>query len=154
MLDVKRTVCIALAFAALTACTDGGNCDTDQPENVAFSNGAALTVRIADTPDERAHGLMGVTSLPPDEGMAFVFGGSTQEPFWMKDTLIPLSIAFVDGDRVVSIREMVPCTGDPCPTYDAEASYTYALEANRGWFDTHGIEAGDSVRSFDESHCQ
>jgi uncharacterized protein len=154
MPGMRRAVCLVIVVAALAACGGDGDFDAGRRGHVTFKDGVALTVRIADEPGERAHGLMGVTSLLPDEGMAFVFGGSTQEPFWMKDTLIPLSIAFVDGDRVVSIREMVPCTGDPCPTYDAETSYTYALEANRGWFDTHGIEAGDRVRSFDESHCQ
>ena len=152
---MQRVVCLAIVLtAAAAACTDGGTCNTVDPGRVTFMNGDALTVQIADTPDERAHGLMGVTSLPPDDGMAFLFDGPTEETFWMKDTLIPLAIAFVDGERIVAIREMVPCTGDPCPTYDPGAPYTYAVEANGGWFQSHGIAEGDRVRSFDESHCQ
>ncbi len=154
MLGVRGIVCLALAFATLTACTRGADCTTVDPGHVRFTHADALTVRVADTSDERAQGLMGVTSLPSDDGMVFVFGGSSEDAFWMKDTLIPLSIAFVDGDRIVAIREMEPCTNDPCPTYDAGAPYTYAVEANRGWFASHGIEAGDRVRSFDASHCQ
>jgi uncharacterized protein len=152
---MQRLVCLAIVLtAAAAACTDGGNCDTGRPGHVTFSNGDALTVQIADTPDERARGLMGVTSLPPNEGMAFLFDGPTEETFWMKDTLIPLAIAFVDGERIVAIREMVPCTGDPCPTYLPGAPYTYAVETNGGWFQGHGIAEGDRVRSFDEPTCQ
>jgi len=152
---MRRVALLAIAFAvAAAACSGGGDCDTDEPGHVTFTKGHALTVRIADAPDERARGLMGVTSLPPDEGMAFVYAAPTQETFWMKDTPIPLSIAFIDGDRVVAIREMVPCTGDTCPTYDARAPYTYAVEANRGWFAEHGITEGDRVRSFDGPFCR
>ena len=149
-----RAWCLALAFAAAASACGGDTDCGDSPGHLTFSGEGAITVRIADAPDERARGLMGVTSLPPDEGMAFVYAGPTQETFWMKDTLIPLSIAFIDGDRVVAIREMVPCTSDPCPTYDAQAPYTYAVEANRGWFAEHGITAGDRVRSFDGPFCR
>jgi uncharacterized membrane protein (UPF0127 family) len=64
----------------------------------------------------------------------------------MKDTLIPLSIAFVDaGGRVVTLRDMAPCEADPCMTYSATAPYVTAIEANAGWFDAHHVEVGDEV---------
>lgn len=87
---------------------------------------------------------MGVTTLGADDGMAFRWDSSTTGSFWMKDTLIPLSIAFVDeGGRVISIQEMTPCTADPCDTYEASGPYVMAIEANTGWFDDHAIVVGD-----------
>ncbi len=87
---------------------------------------------------------MGVESMPANEGMAFIFDEPVLSPFWMKDTLIPLSIAFVDEEeRVIGVRDMQPCEADPCPTYGVDEPYVLAIEANLGWFDDHGIGAGD-----------
>ncbi len=62
----------------------------------------------------------------------------------MKDTLIPLSIAFVGQDgRIVTLANMAPCRTDPCPTYSSREPYTLAVEANQGWFRDHGIHEGD-----------
>lgn len=117
----------------------------DASSTVRFSGtGAVLHVRVADTDPEREQGLMGVTSMPPDQGMAFVFDQPTTSEFWMKDTLIPLSIAFVDASgTIVTIREMTPCTADPCETYAADAPYVLAIEANAGWYDANGVAVGD-----------
>ncbi|MBI3647871.1 MAG: DUF192 domain-containing protein [Actinobacteria bacterium] len=117
--------------------------------HIQFGSKGTLAVRIAQTQEERQKGLMGVTSLPPDEGMAFMFRGPTTASFWMKGTLIPLSVAFVSHDRIVTVLEMEPCRADPCPTYGAGRPYAYAIEANAGWFEQHGIHAGDEVTSFD-----
>ena len=85
-------------------------------------------------------------SLAPNAGMAFLFSGPVTVGFWMKDTLIPLSIAFWDqGHRIVAIREMEPCRADPCPLFSPGRPYVGAVEANAGWFDRHGVEAGDRV---------
>jgi uncharacterized membrane protein (UPF0127 family) len=108
-------------------------------------SGTVLQVRVADTPQTRATGLMGVTRLPADQGLAFVFDAPTTGQFWMKDTLIPLSIAFVDGTRVIGVQEMVPCTSDPCELYDAGAPYTTAIEANAGYFQSHHVGAGSTA---------
>ncbi len=108
---------------------------------------AVLHVEVASTPDARARGLMGRTELPSDQGMAFVFDRPTTSRFWMKDTLIPLSIAFWDGrNRVVAILNMPPCRADPCPTYGPHRPYVGAVEAKLGYFDDHGVEVGDHVR--------
>ena len=109
-----------------------------------------LHVTVASTDTERARGLMGVTSLPSNRGMAFEFGSPTNATFWMKDTLIPLSIAFVSNHRIVALREMIPCTADPCPTYDANGhDYTEAIEANKGYFASKGISVGDQIEVVD-----
>jgi uncharacterized membrane protein (UPF0127 family) len=103
-------------------------------------------LRVADSPEERRVGLMGVEALNEDRGMVFVFDGEQDGSFWMKDTLIPLSIAFWGDDgRLLDILEMEPCTSEPCPTYSARAPYTHALEMNAHWFDDRGIEIGDRV---------
>jgi uncharacterized membrane protein (UPF0127 family) len=91
-------------------------------------------------------GLMGRTSLARNSGEVFVFDGPVRAGFWMKDTRIPLSIAFWDASgRIVDVKEMVPCTSDPCPVYRSRAPYTQALEMNAGWFDQHGVTIGDTV---------
>ena len=105
-----------------------------------------LEVEIADEPAERARGLMGRTSLPEDRGMVFLFERRTTSGFWMKDTLIPLSIAFWDEDElIVAIVDMTPCEGDPCPTYRPGVPYVGAVEVNRGWFERSGVAIGDRV---------
>ena len=112
------------------------------------SQGAVLVrVEEANSPAERQQGLMGRTSLGADEGMVFVFEeGPVTDRFWMKDTLIPLSIAFWSADgSILAIHNMDPCTADPCPTYGAPAPYVGALEVDQGFFDEHGIHVGDSI---------
>ena len=102
-----------------------------------------MPVWVADTPALRQRGLMGRESLPPGAGMVFVFEADSSGGFWMKDTLIPLSIAFIDSSgEIVDMLDMEPCTADPCPVYTPDAIYLYALEANLGFFEDHGITAG------------
>ncbi|MEH6993930.1 DUF192 domain-containing protein [Neobacillus drentensis] len=106
-----------------------------------------ITVQVADTPKIRDKGLMFVEKLPENEGMLFVFSGETYGGFWMKNTLIPLSIAFLDLDgRILKILDMVPCKEVICPTYDPEISYHYALEMNLGWFQKNQIKESDFVK--------
>jgi uncharacterized membrane protein (UPF0127 family) len=127
------------------ACAGTDPTPSRPPSTVAFSGSdSALYVDVADTAQEQQKGLMGVEVLPADEGMAFVFDEPSDSTFWMKDTLIPLSIAFVDEDgRVVGVRDMQPCESDPCPTYGIHEPYVLAIEANLGWFGEAGIEVGD-----------
>jgi uncharacterized membrane protein (UPF0127 family) len=105
-----------------------------------------LRVEVAADHPSRSRGLMDRRHLDPDAGMAFVFERHSSGGFWMKDTLIPLSIAFWDGsNRIVSILDMTPCKRDPCPIYSPGASYTGAVEANLRWFSSHGVRVGDRV---------
>ncbi len=107
---------------------------------------ATLSVRVANTDEERARGLMGVAELPSDHGMAFVWDDPVSSEFWMKNTLIPLSIAFWDSSgRIVGILDMHPCTSDTCPTYASPEPYVGAVEANLGWFGDRGVDVGDVV---------
>lgn len=107
-----------------------------------------MPVWVAADEASRQRGLMGRESIPSDAGMLFVFETPTVGGFWMKNTLIPLSIAFIDEDgQVLQILDMQPCTADPCEIYtpDPAGPYLYALEANIGYFDDHGIGPGWSV---------
>lgn len=107
----------------------------------------SLTVHIADTQNKREQGLKFVTALPENEGMLFIFPGRTAGGFWMMDTYIPLSIAFVDTNgRILKILDMLPCKSYPCPFYDPGVFYHYAIEVNLGWFERNRINEGDYVR--------
>jgi uncharacterized protein len=106
-----------------------------------------VAVELAETQEERTSGLMHRASLPADSGMLFVFEGPSQGGFWMKNTLIPLSIAFVAADgRIARILDMEPCEADPCPVYEPGVPYVQALEVNRGAFGRWGVEEGDELR--------
>jgi uncharacterized membrane protein (UPF0127 family) len=140
-----RPLAIAILVLALGACDRTSDSALVPDHVVTFTpGGARLSVSVADTDDARVQGLKGVEALAADEGMVFLWREPVQTAFWMKDTLIPLSIAFVDEDgRIVTIREMQPCDADPCPTYGADAPFVMAVEANIGYFADVGIAPGD-----------
>jgi uncharacterized membrane protein (UPF0127 family) len=78
--------------------------------------------------------------------MIFVYFEPTTSGFWMKETLVPLSVAFIDDDQTITeIIDMEPCVEDPCPTYTPKTEYTAALEVNQGAFEDWGIGVGDTV---------
>jgi uncharacterized membrane protein (UPF0127 family) len=110
--------------------------------------GHTVTVRVelARTRAERQRGLMHRRSLAADAGMAFLYRERTRGPFWMKDTLIPLSAAFFDGrGRILRILRMEPCRSDPCRLYDPGVAYRGVLEVNAGAFARWGIRTGDRI---------
>jgi len=103
-----------------------------------------IWVEVAKTPEEISHGLMGRKHLGKDEGMLFIFETEGYHSFWMKDTLIPLSIAFIDKDgRIVWITDMKPLTLD---SHVPTEPILYGLEMNKGWFSSHGLKVGDTIR--------
>ena len=102
-----------------------------------------LHAEVADEPSERARGLMFRESMAEDAGMIFVYDDDHIGGFYMKDTLIPLSIAFVAADgTIVDIQDMEPETLD---THRPPEPYRHAIEANQGWFQRNGIAPGDRV---------
>ena len=106
-------------------------------------HGNKLTAEIAATTDHRTTGLMHRFSLKPDHGMLFVFRESQPQAFWMRNTYIPLSIAFIAADgRIVSIDDMKPQTED---SHYSKGPALYALEMRKGWFAQRGIGPGATV---------
>jgi uncharacterized membrane protein (UPF0127 family) len=142
---LRGTLFLVLA-ALVVACARSAPDPSERPPSELTIGTATLHVEVAATPDARARGLMGRTELPADQGMAFVFDQPTTDRFWMRDTLIPLSIAFWDErGRVVAILDMQPCRADPCPMYGPDRPYVGAVEVNLGYFEDHSIRVGDQV---------
>lgn len=108
-----------------------------------------LQVELAETAAQRARGLMYRRALPVDHGMLFVYPAAQRGNFWMLNTYLPLSIAFLDEAGVIrAIRDMAPCphtSASACPQYGAGQPYRYALEVNQGYFRARGIGVGDRL---------
>jgi len=148
-------VLAAIALAA-TACAAE---DVDAPPELlelrldGQQQDVILHVRVADSPEERRQGLTGVAKLAEDGGLAFLYEEPTEGAFTMKDTLIPLSIAFWDEEgRIVALLDMEPCTADPCPAYAPGKEFVGAVETNRGFFTRHGVGIGDAIDLDDTAH--
>lgn len=106
----------------------------------------AVRVEIARTRTERQRGLMYRRSLPARAGMVFAYPNDVRGGFWMKNTLIPLDIAFYDArGKILRILTMQPCRADPCRIYEPNVSYRSALEVNAGSFRRWKVKAGDRI---------
>lgn len=121
-----------------------GSTETPGPTSakVTFGSGAdasTATYLLADDDAERARGLSGLTSV--EGGMLFTYAQPTETDFWMKDTLVPLDIAFIakkgsaSAGAIISVVSMEPCTADPCKRYNPQAPYIAAIEVPKGGFD-------------------
>ncbi len=103
-----------------------------------------LTAELATTPAQRETGLMNRFSLKPDHGMLFVFERPEPLSFWMRNTYVALSIAFIAADgTILNIEDMQPQTDDP---HWSKGAALYTLEMKKGWFAERGIAAGASVK--------
>jgi uncharacterized membrane protein (UPF0127 family) len=112
---------------------------------VQFRN-VSVNVEIASTESERQVGLMYRTNLSENAGMLFVFGSDGYYSFWMKNTLIPLDMIWINNNlTVVHIDHATPCTQIVCQSYRSNASARYVLEVNGEFTDRHDIKVGDSV---------
>ncbi len=105
-----------------------------------------LAVEIARTDEQRQLGLMNRRSLGTKAGMIFRYESPSEGGFWMKNTLIPLDIAFYNvRGRIVRILRMEPCKRDPCKIYSPGAAYRGALEVNAGSFARWNVKRGDLI---------
>ena len=124
------------------------NC-AKKSNQISISSGERLikvNVEIADDNYERQQGLMFRESLNENNGMVFVFEDENFQSFWMKNTLIPLDIIFIDKNfKIVDIKNAMPCNEDPCAAYDSAKPAKYVLEVNGGFAAKNSIEAGDKV---------
>ena len=119
-------------------------CPIELPTATISINGHPLTVELATTHAARGCGLSHRQELSKNQGMLFVFSDLRPRNFWMKDTFIALSIAYLDkAGQIFSIQDMVPLQTDE--QYPSLRPAAYALEVNQGWFHSHGIDVGDVV---------
>ena len=102
-----------------------------------------IPAEVANTDESRTVGLMQRKSMPTNSGMLFVFNQEAQHCMWMRNTLIPLAVAFIDGQgRIINIEEMLPLTeNNHCAIKPAK----FALEMNAGWFKRRGYAAGTPI---------
>jgi hypothetical protein len=109
----------------------------------------AIQAEVANTDTTRATGLMFRRSLEGNRGMLFVFSARSTHCMWMKNTFVPLSVAFIDDDgRIVNIADMTPHDET---SHCAAAPVRYALEMNRGWFVSKGIKSGAKIGGLDRA---
>ena len=138
MKDFRLIFLLLLGFAVFS-CSKNSNLQTQ----VIRINQWEITVETADTLESQEKGLMGRESLDENRGMLFVYERDAKKSFWMKNTTIPLSIAYIAADG--TIREIYDMEPLSTRTVDSRYSVRYALEVNQGAFDRHGIKAGDKV---------
>ncbi|MFP4535461.1 MAG: DUF192 domain-containing protein [Spirochaetaceae bacterium] len=136
-MKLSTAALIVLLFAFL-GCNDGAA----QTYELRLRD-VTLEVEVADTPEGRTRGLMFRENLPENRGMLFVFPERSRRSFWMKNTLIPLSIAYIRDDWVIlEIYEMEP---ESVEAVRSRNPVRYALEVNQGFFAEHGIEPGSRL---------
>ena len=121
------------------------SCSAHSLETVKMNIGeTSLMVEVADTHEDRVQGLMNRKELDYGKGMLFVFEKEQKMSFWMKDTSIPLSIAYISKSGVIrEIHDLKPFSLSPVYS---EHSVLYALEVNQGWFEDQGVSVGDSIQ--------
>jgi len=133
----------AAAMARGAGTVQGSTVDVEIERVPIRVGGVDILVEIADEPSERQEGLMYRESLDDGHGMLFIYPSERTLGFWMKNTIIPLDIAYADKEgRIVDIQQMEPRVTN---TYDSAAPAMYALEMNQGWFEAHSIRVGDRI---------
>ena len=140
MKSMTAVIIIVLAFVVLSLV------QIFQKPEICFQS-TCFSVEIADTPGERAQGLMYRDSLDDDKGMLFVFENSGVYSFWMKNTLIPLDMIWLDENfKVVHIETATPCVTETCISYNPMVEAKYVLEINSGMAEREGIGVGSVLK--------
>lgn len=137
-------VLLALAAACGDDSTELLDPNTETLHFTRAGHDVTLNAEVADEPQERAQGLMNRESMPDDTGMLFVWPADTETSFWMRNTVIPLSIAFVTaGGVVIDIQDMEPLSEERIA---APQPYRYAVEVNQGWFGDNDVRVDDLLQ--------
>lgn len=137
---MKRIYLFVILVIILTGCEK-------KPVNYIEINDNIIEVELAKTPEEQRIGLMYRESLEDNEGMFFIFENEGKKTFWMKNTLIPLDIIFINSsNRIVDIVTMQPCKTDPCEAYTSKEPSLYVLEVNAGFAKENNINIGEFVK--------
>jgi hypothetical protein len=138
-----KTLALAALLGTLAAAALERGTATITPRSGAR---IVVQVEIADTSAERQKGLMYRRTLPARSGMVFEYAQATRGGFWMKNTLIPLDIAFYEArGRILKTFTMTPCRRDPCRIYDPGVAYRGALEVNAGSYRRWNVRVGDRI---------
>jgi uncharacterized membrane protein (UPF0127 family) len=147
--SVLRPISFLVAFGQILLFA---GCQPKIVQNSAFGlrvaelkiSNVLLTAEIADTPQAAENGLMFRDSLPENRGMLFIFEQPKKAEFWMRNTRIPLSIAYIDSNgKILEIKSMRPLDETVVPSTSDDVAY--ALEVNQGWFARNAIRSGAKV---------
>jgi uncharacterized membrane protein (UPF0127 family) len=116
--------------------------------------GNTITVEVANSRHKKQRGLMFRKELPENEGMLFLFGLEGYYTFWMKNTLIPLDVIWINSDlEIIHIEKNLPsCIQDPCDSYTPGGPARYVIEVNGGWVDRNNVTLGNKVEIDSETH--
>jgi uncharacterized protein len=147
---LKKFVIIPLAIAIAIATVSTFAQDPQKFPSLSLTAGVyVIKAEVASTEAERQQGLMFREKMGQNEGMVFVFNAPAGVCMWMKNTLIPLSVAFIDENRkIVNIEDMQPQTTD---SHCAERPIRYALEMNQGWFRQKNIKPGSVIEGLPDN---
>ncbi len=134
---MKKLFFIFIIFLFLFSCS--------HQSYVVFESGKQVSVELAETSEQQSNGLMFRTSLDENSGMLFIFKEQAERTFWMKNTLIPLDIIFINKDlEIVNIFDAIPCEKEPCALYSSQGKYV--LEVNQNFSIKNKIKIGQKVR--------
>ena len=143
MMILDRSIALRVLGVVLLVAALGARADVTFGTSQIKVGAHPLKVEVAASDPQRTQGLMYRKSLGKNDGMLFVFDQIEYHSMWMKNTLIPLSVAFVDAKgEILNILDMEPQTLD---THTAAGPARYAIETNKGWFAEKKIKAGDKV---------
>ncbi len=145
-MDKRVTLYIVAIFVVAMF---AGGCLGDKQPKVCF-DATCLKVEIAQTNAELERGLQYRQSMPRDEGMLFVFPQNVEAGFWMKNTLLPLDMIWInESQHVIHIEKNAPpCLQEKCPTYGPKDPIRYVLETNAGFADATNLQIGQEVKFF------
>ena len=142
MKQILRTFLFFVVILGGT-CHAQGKPQLDLPRIKLSAGMHLIDTQVAGTPEQRATGLMFRKEMPQGEGMLFVFEEATPQCFWMKNTLLPLTAAFVaDDGTIINLANMKPQTLD---SHCSAKPVRYVLEMNLGWFEKKGLKAGSKL---------
>ena len=140
---MKRLFAASLLASTFIALATATSVVVELPATTLTIGKQKIVAEVAATTEQRTTGLMYRFSLKPDHGMIFVFEKAEPQSFWMKNTFIPLSIAFIASDgRILNVADMAP---QDERTHWSNGPAQYALEMRKGWFAERGIGPGDRV---------
>ncbi len=146
-MDKKPIIFLLLLTALLSGCLSYQATEPDYKTiPVTIDGRITVSAEVAETPAETTRGLMHREHLDMDKGMIFIFKVERERNFWMKNTLIPLDIIFIDSNKtIVKIHEAYPCKVEECPRYPSALPIKYVLEVNQGFSENNNISVGDKV---------